>query len=307
MESLYEVIIIGSGPAGMTAALYASRAGAKTLIVEAMAPGGKMIKTHLVENYPAYVSINGTDLSMKMSEHSLAFGAVYEYGNVIEVKPYQEKYFEVVCEHGVSFYGKSVIVATGTVERKIGLAKEEELLGKGVSYCAVCDGAFFKNEEVIVIGGGNSALDESLYLTQFVKKVTVIIRRDVFRAEPTTVEQVMKNDKIEVIVKHVPVEIMEQDGKVSGLKIRHVETGEEQIVSGKGLFPYIGSDPVTQFLKPLAVLDEQGYVVVNEHQATEIAGLYAAGDVVKKELRQIVTATSDGAIAAQSVLKYLKG
>lgn len=308
METLYDVIIIGSGPAGMSAAVYTSRGGAKTCILESSAPGGKMVKTHLIENYPGVGTLTGVDLSQKMSEHSLAFGATYEYGHVIDIIKNDDGIFEVKTEHGQSFFGKVVIAATGTVERKLGLPKEDELLGRGISYCAVCDGAFFRGKPVIVIGGGNSALDEALYLTQFVEKVTIVIRRDVFRAEQTTVQTVLNHPKIEVIVHHIPVEIIEEEGHFAGLKIQHVHTGEQQIIKADGLFPYIGSDPMTSYLKNLNIVDEAGYVKVNPHNLeTEISGLYAAGDMIAKELRQVVTATSDGAIAGQDAFKHLKG
>lgn len=304
MDIQYELIIIGSGPAGMSAAVYASRAELKTLIVESSAPGGKMVKTHLVENYPGEKSITGVDLSMKMHEHSLSFGASYAYGNVIEVKQI-EGGFEVVTEHGETFTSKVVIAATGTVERKIGLEKEDELVGKGVSYCAVCDGAFYKDREVVVVGGGNSALDESLYLTQFASKVTIIIRRDVFRGEVGTQEKVYNNPKIEIVKKHVPVEIMTENGVFSGLKVENVDTKEQQIISGSCLFPYIGSDPATAYLKNLGVLDDQGYSLVNEKMETAVKGLYTVGDMNSKTLRQIVTATADGAIAAQEAIAFI--
>lgn len=306
-EIIYDILIIGSGPAGMTASVYASRAGAKVAIIEASAPGGKMVKTHLVENFPSFESISGVDLSMKMNDHSLAFGTTYEYGNVTKIEKNEEQVFLVHTEHGAIFYGKSVIVATGTVERKLGLQHEDELVGKGVSYCAVCDGAFFKGEDVIVIGGGNSALDESLYLTEFVNSVTIVIRRDVFRADASTVEKIQNHPKVKVIVKHLPKEIIVKEGMVAGLEIEHVETKETQVVTGKAIFPYIGADPVSKFVAHFAILDESGYINVDKHLQTSIPGLFAAGDIVDKELRQIVTATSDGAIAAQSALKYLLG
>lgn len=305
MEQIYDLIIIGSGPAGMTAAVYASRAEIKTLILENSAPGGKMIKTHLIENYPGYQSITGVDLSMQMHQHSTSFGAEYQYGNVIKVTKDNEL-FTVSTEDGSYYQAKAVIGATGTLERKMGLAKEDELVGKGVSYCAVCDGAFFKNRDVIVIGGGNSALDESLYLTQFVNKVTIIMRRDVFRADKATVEKAQSHPKIEFIYKHTPEEILiDENGLVSGLKIKSTETGEFKEVFGAAIFPYIGADPVTAYLKDLDVLDEAGYSLVNDFMETKVAGLYTAGDMNSKRLRQIVTATSDGAIAAQQAISFI--
>ena len=304
MEPQYQLIIIGSGPAGLTSAMYSSRAEVKTLILENAAPGGKMVKTHLVENYPAFESITGVDLSMKMHNHSLAFGAVYQYGDVVNIIK-ENGVFSVHTADGSVYTSKAVIAATGTIERKIGLDQEDELVGKGVSYCAVCDGAFFKNREVIVVGGGDSAIDESLYLTQFVSKVTVVMRRDVFRADPGTVARAKENPKIHFVYNHTPQEIMTEGGLVSGLKVKSTETSEEKIVKGAALFPYIGADPATKYLKSLSVLDEWGYSQVNDYMETKITGLYTVGDMNQKHLRQIVTATADGAIAAQQAIDYI--
>ena len=303
MDLQYDIIIIGSGPAGMTAALYASRAGASVAIIESSAPGGKMVKTHLVENYSGYSSITGVDLSMKMSEQSLAFGAKYEYGHVKEIKKLDNG-FEVISEHGDSWTSKSVICATGTIERTLGLAHEDELVGKGVSYCAVCDGAFYKDRNVVVFGGGNSALDESLYLTKFVNQVTIVIRRDQFRADQTTVNIVRNHPKIKIIEHHIADEIIFDERGVTGVKIKNVQTGEISTLETAAIFPYIGADPATGYLKSLNILDEAGYAMVDDNMQSSVEGLFCAGDMNVKHLRQIVTATSDGAIAAQAALKY---
>lgn len=304
MEQTFDLIVIGSGPAGMTAAVYASRAELRVLILENNAPGGKMVKTHLVENYPGFDSITGVDLSIKMHTHSTAFGAVYQYGDVTSVTK-QDNLFSVSTSDGSVYNSKAVIAATGTIERKIGLENEDQLVGKGVSYCAVCDGAFFKNRDVIVVGGGNSAIDESLYLTQFVNKVSVVMRRDVFRADPGTVAAAKANPKIEFLFNYTPQEILTENGVVSGLRIKSTQSDEVRDVSGAALFPYIGADPATSYLKDLGVLDEHGYSLVNEFMETSIQGLYTVGDMNSKHLRQIVTATSDGAIAAQQAISFI--
>ena len=200
-----------------------------------------------------------------------------------------------------------MIVATGTKERLLHIPGEQENIGRGVSFCAVCDGAFFKNKDVVVIGGGNSALEESLFLTQFANKVTIVIRRDVFRAEKKIQEQIQANDKIEVIVKHIPKEILAENGKVSGIVFENVETKEPMTLSCQGIFPYVGQDPNTVCLEGLGVLDDKGYVIVDDSCQTKIPGLYAAGDVIQKELRQVVTATNDGAIAAQHAFHQITG
>lgn len=308
MDLQYEVLIVGSGPGGMTSAIYASRAGLKTGIIESQAPGGKLIKTHLVENYPGYDSIAGVDLAMKMHNHSVAHGADYLYGDIVSIEELPEGGFKLLGMTGETFTSKVVIAATGTVERKIGLENEDRLVGKGVSYCAVCDGAFYRNEPVIVVGGGNSALEESIYLTQFASKVIIVIRRDVFRADMSAQNMVTKHPKIEIIKKHTPHHfLLDENQTISGLAIRSTESGEITELHGKAVFPYIGADPATGYLRNLNILDEDGYVLVDDSLRTRIKGLYAIGDMTNKELRQIVTATSDGAIAAQNAFKYLYG
>ena len=299
----YDVIIIGSGPAGLAAAIYATRANLKTLIIEAEAPGGKLLKTYEIENYPGISKIAGVDLAMQMMEHSSLFGAKTEYGAVNNIEDHKD-YKKVVLANK-ELTCKAVIVATGTKERMLDLPHANELIGKGISYCAVCDGAFYKNKEVVVIGGGNSALEEAIYLTKLVDKVTIIIRRDQFRADDLVVDHVKENPKIEIITKSVPHNIVTNDGKVAGLEIKNVDTDEISLVKCEGIFPYIGADPATSFLKDFNILDENGYIIVNENMETAVEGIYAAGDVTKKQLRQVVTATNDGAIAANSVSRYL--
>lgn len=305
MERVCDLIIIGAGPAGMTAAIYASRAGLKVIMLESGAPGGKLTKTNMISNYPGIENINGFDLANQMFEHSTSFGAEYVYGNVVEVKDGEIK--SVITEDGNTYKAKAVIVATGTQERLLGIKGEEANIGRGVSYCAVCDGAFFRDETVAVIGGGNSALEEALYLTQFASKVYVIIRRDVFRADDIVVKQIEANPKIEKIVKHVPVEIIDDGNKVAGLKLQNVDTKEEKVLDVKGIFPYIGADPITSFLEGMGILDERGYMLVDADQQTKIKGIFGAGDVCKKTLRQVVTATGDGAVAAQAAVHEIKG
>ncbi|MBQ4251734.1 MAG: FAD-dependent oxidoreductase, partial [Erysipelotrichaceae bacterium] len=196
-------------------------------------------------------------------------------------------------------------VATGTKERELDLPQAKRFTGRGISYCAVCDGAFYRNQDVVVIGGGNSALEESLYLTSLVNKVYIVIRRDQYRAEAGVVDRVKANEKIELIVKHVPEALVIEDDKIQGIVLKNVDTGELQTIRCTGIFPYIGADPSTSFLDK-SVLDERGYLVVDKNMATAIEGLYGAGDVCQKDLRQVVTATNDGAIAANSVIKYLQ-
>ncbi len=305
MDKQYDVIILGAGPAGMTAAIYGSRAGLSCAMIEMAAPGGKMVKTYEIQNWPGIKEISGADLAYQMFEHSTQWGAEYLYGDVTEIRDGEIK--QVICRDGTVYQGKTVIIATGTRERLLNIPNEQKLTGRGVSYCAVCDGSFFKDQPVTVIGGGNSALEESLYLTQFASKVTVVIRRDVFRAEPVIQKAMEDNPKIEVIRSHVPVEIVEKDGKVGGIVLKNVNDGTLTTLTTSAVFPYIGADPCTEFARALPILDERGYVIVNDKMETACRGIYGAGDVTVKNLRQVVTAANDGAIAAQQAFHQLKG
>lgn len=300
MERYFDLVIVGAGPAGCTASLYASRAGLSTLLLDNGAPGGKLVKTYEIANYPGVGASSGVDLAMKMFEQATSFGAVYEYGDVIEItKDKVVKLFD-----GQEIQAKAVLIATGTKERLLNIHGEQENIGRGVSFCAVCDGAFFKDKDVVVIGGGNSALEESLYLTKFAN-VTIVIRRDVFRAEKNIQEQVESNDRIKIITKHIPKQILSENGKVCGIVLENVDTRETQTLSCSGIFPYIGQDPMTQSIQNLGICDDRGYVIVDKNMETSIKGIYAAGDVIQKDLRQVVTATNDGAIAAQHVFHEL--
>ena len=300
----YDVIIIGSGPAGLTAAIYAARANLTTVIFEAEMPGGKLTKTYEIANYPGIQNISGADLAMQMMDHVASFNVETIYAGVTAIRK-DGDIFTVETAFGDSYTAKAVIVATGTQENKLALPHAEELTGRGVSYCAVCDGAFYRGKDVVVIGGGNSALEESLYLTNLVHRVYIVIRRDVFRADATVVDKVRANEKITVIPHCVPVEIMMEDGKVCGLTVRNVVSGERMDLPCSGIFPYIGATASTGFLAGLGVTDDKGYIVVNNNMETAVKGLYGAGDVTVKDLRQVVTATNDGAIAANSAARYL--
>ncbi len=304
MDLQYDVIIIGCGPAGLAAAIYSTRANLKTLILEGETPGGKLTKTYEIDNYPGVDEVSGFELAMKMMNHAQRLGATIGYDKVVSIEDVGDSKL-VNTANGKQYSARGIIVATGTKEKELDLPNAKELIGKGISYCAVCDGAFYRNKDVVVIGGGNSALEEALYLTTLVNKVNIVIRRDVFRADATVVEKVKNNPKINIITKAIPHEIKTSEGKVSGLVVKNVETSQLTEIACSGIFPYIGANPATDFLKDLGVLNENGYIIVNENMETSVKGIYGAGDCVVKDLRQVVTATNDGAIAANACARYL--
>lgn len=301
---MIDLIIIGAGPAGLSACLYASRAGLDVMMLDAGAPGGKLNVSAEIENWPGQKKKTGPELAYEMYEHALSFGGKQEYGEVTKIIDHND--FKEVVTNDKSYQAKAVLIATGTKERKMGIPLEEELTGHGVSYCAVCDGPFFKGEEVAVVGGGNSALEEAVYLTKFVNRVHLIVRRDVFRADKIIQEHVLNNDKIEIHFLRKPHHLIAKDNKVDKLAIEDSNTGEISELSVKAVFPFVGLDPITEFVKDLDITDEHGYIITDETMQTKISGIYAAGDVRKKVLRQVVTATNDGAIAGQQIAHYIE-
>ena len=303
-EKIYDVIIIGAGPAGMTAAVYTSRANLSTLMLERGIPGGQMANTEEVENYPGYESILGPDLSSKMFDHAKKFGAEYAYGDVKEVVDHKQ--YKVVNCGSKEFKARSIIIAAGAQYKKIGVPGEQELGGRGVSYCAVCDGAFFKNKELVVVGGGDSAVEEGVYLTRFASKVTIVHRRDQLRAQKILQDRAFANDKIDFIWNHTVKQINEENGKVGSVVLVSTETGEEQEFKTDGVFIYIGMEPLTKPFVSLGITNEQGYIVTNDRMETRVEGIFAAGDIREKTLRQIVTATGDGSIAAQNAQHFVE-
>ncbi|MEH7386311.1 thioredoxin-disulfide reductase [Bacillus sp. JJ1521] len=303
-EKIYDVIIIGAGPAGMTAAVYTSRANLSTLMLERGIPGGQMANTEEVENYPGFDHILGPELSTKMFEHAKKFGAEYAYGDIKEVIDGEE--YKTVVAGSKEYKARAVIISTGAEYKKIGVPGEKELGGRGVSYCAVCDGAFFKNRELVVIGGGDSAVEEGVYLTRFATKVTIVHRRDELRAQKILQQRAFDNEKVEFIWNHTVKEINEKDGKVGSLTLVNTQTGEEMEYGADGVFVYVGMLPLSKPFEALGITNENGYIETNEKMETKVPGIFAAGDIREKSLRQIVTATGDGSIAAQTAQHYIE-
>ncbi|WP_050637419.1 thioredoxin-disulfide reductase [Candidatus Stoquefichus sp. SB1] len=298
-----DLIVIGAGPAGLTAALYATRAGASAIVLDGGAPGGKLNLTAEIENYPGVIQ-KGPELAYSMYEQCLSFGAQYEYGEVTQIEDKGEH--KIVHAGEKTYEAQYVFIATGTKERHMGIPGEEEMSGRGVSYCAVCDGPFFKNKTVCVVGGGNSAIEESIYLSDIVEKVHVIVRRDVLRADQYLISKLNQKDNIEMHYLKKPVSIEVTDNKVSGLVVADSKSGELSTIPTNGIFPFIGLDPMSGFVKDLGIVNEQGYIEVDENQETSVKGIFAGGDVTAKHLRQVVTATNDGAIAGQYIASLLK-
>ncbi|WP_153014784.1 thioredoxin-disulfide reductase [Bacillus amyloliquefaciens] len=303
-EKIYDVIIIGAGPAGMTAAVYTSRANLSTLMIERGIPGGQMANTEDVENYPGFESILGPELSNKMFEHAKKFGAEYAYGDIKEIVDGKE--YKTVKAGSKEYKARAIVISAGAEYKKIGVPGEKELGGRGVSYCAVCDGAFFKNKELVVVGGGDSAVEEGVYLTRFASKVTIVHRRDKLRAQSILQARAFVNEKIDFKWNKTVKEIHEENGKVGRLTLVDTVTGEEEEFKADGVFIYIGMLPLSKPFENLGITNEEGYIETNAQMETKVPGIFAAGDIREKTLRQIVTATGDGSIAAQSVQHYVE-
>ena len=302
-NQVYDVAIIGGGPAGLTSAIYALRAGLKVCLIEKLAVGGQVLLTDKIENYPGFTSITGTELSEKMQEQAENLGCEFVFDEVINVD-YNGVNKKIVTLNR-TILARSVILTMGAHSRGLNLKNETELVGRGVSYCATCDGAFFKNSEIAVVGGGNSAFEDAIYLSKFAKKVYLIHRRSEFRAEHALVSQVKKlKDKIQIVVNSTVEELIAGE-KLEAIKIKNIQTQKITTLSVSGLFVAIGRGPDTDFLGSAIELNENGYIVVNKNQQTNIEGVFAAGDVTNNNLKQIVTATASGAVAANNARIYV--
>ena len=303
MEHIYDTLILGGGPAGYTAALYASRAGLDTLVIERMAAGGQMTLTGDIDNYPGFEEgVDGFTLGMKMQQGAERFGAKTEYAEVTSVD-LTDKVKRVDTTSG-SFFAKTVVIATGANPRELGVENEQSLIGRGVHYCAHCDGRFYKDRTVAVVGGGNSAAADALYLSRLAKKVYLIHRRDTLRATKIYHEPLMKAENVEFVWDSTVTEFA-VDQRVTGLKLKNVKSGEISDIACDGVFVSIGRKPATEFLVGAVELDGNGYVVADESTKTSAEGVYAVGDVRTKVLRQVVTAVSDGAVAVHFAEEYL--
>ncbi|RSU10178.1 thioredoxin-disulfide reductase [Vagococcus elongatus] len=301
---MYDVIVIGAGPGGMTAALYASRADLKVLVLERGIYGGQMQNTAEVENFPGAGLITGPELSEKMYQDSTNFGAEHGYGYVTNVEDHGD--YKTVITEDTSYDTKVVIIATGAEHRKLDIPGEEEYAGRGVSYCAVCDGAFFRNQPLVVVGGGDSAVEEGIYLSQLAESVTIIHRRDELRCQKVVAGRAFNNEKINFLWNKVVEEIEGDDQKVRTLKLKDTKTGEISTLETGGVFIYIGVIPITEAFSSLDILDGEGWVVTNEKMETSVPGIYAVGDVRQTVLRQITTAVGDGSIAGLEAYKYIE-
>ena len=305
-EINYDVIIIGGGPAGMTAGLYASRAELKTLLVEKMIMGGQMMTTTRVENWPGYPGgIEGPELMMRFQEHCVEFGLETTIGEVEKIEDLGDKKRLVI--DGKTYLCGALIVATGANPKKLGVEGEEALVGRGVSYCATCDGAFFRNVPIAVIGGGDTAAEEALFLTRFASKVYMVHRRDELRATKILQTRVLANEKIEMVWDSVVTGFNSDNSGLTGIQVKNVKSGEMQAIDVVGMFIAVGVAPSTGFLGGIVELDDSGYIRAGEDTRTSMPGVFAAGDCRTNVLKQVSTAVGDGAVAAIMSEKYLEG
>ncbi len=305
MEKIYDMIIVGGGPGGYTAALYAARSGLSVVVLEKLSAGGQMALTHQIDNYPGFQQgIDGFTLGMNMQEGAERFGAETRYAEVYSVDLKGE--IKVVESSEGTFRGRTLVYATGANPRELGVEREQEMTGKGVSYCASCDGMFYKDKTVVIVGGGNTAAAEAMVLSRICSKVILVHRRDTLRATKIYHEPLMKTQNVEFRWNSVVEELLGQD-RVTGVKLRDVNTGEVTEVACEGVFVSVGRKPVTDLVEGQLELSEGGYVVADETTRTNLPGVYAVGDVRTKALRQVVTAVADGANAVHCAEEYLAG
>ncbi len=305
MEHIYDTLILGGGPAGYTAALYAVRAGLDTLLIEKMSVGGQMTLTGDIDNYPGFEQgIDGFTLGMKMQQTAERFGAKTEYCEISRVDFTGD--VKKVFAGDKEYKAKTVIIATGANPRTLNLPKEDDFIGKGVHYCAHCDGRFYKEKTVVVVGGGNSAAADVLYLSRLVKKVYLVHRRDSLRATKIYHEPLLKAENVEFVWNSKVTEFI-TDTRVTGVKIKHTKNNTQNNIDCDAVFVSIGRSPTTEFLNGAVAIDQNGYIIADESTRTSVPGVFAAGDVRTKTLRQVITAAADGAVAATAAEEYLNG
>ena len=298
---MYDIIIIGAGPAGLTAAIYAKRASKNVLVLEAKSYGGQIINTLDIENYPVEAHISGFDFATKLYNQTKELGAEIKFEKVVDIND-KGQVKEVITTKN-TYTAKAVIIATGSENRKLGIEKEAELIGKGISYCATCDGAFYRKKNVAVVGGGNTALEDALYLSDLVNKVYLIHRRDEFRGEESTVRRLKEKENIEFVY-NSNVTKLNANERLESIEVTNKD-GSTRTIEIDGLFVAVGRIPENENFAKLINLDNSGYIIANEDCKTNVAGIFVAGDNRTKEVRQLVTATSDGAIAATAAIKYI--
>lgn len=303
MNHIYDILIVGGGPAGYTSALYAARAGLDTIVLEKLAPGGQMALSHQIDNYPGFVDgIDGFSLAQQMQQGAERFGAQTVMTEVHALELTGD--VKIAHTSDGDYLGRTVILATGANPRPLGVLQERELVGRGVSYCAACDGMFFRNRTVVVVGGGNSAAADAKLLSRVAKQVIIIHRRDTMRADQIDQQALQEADNVQFLWNSVVTELLHED-RITGVRVRNVDSGQETVVPCDGVFVSIGRKPATELLGGQVTLDPNGYIDAGETLETNVPGVYAVGDVRRKDLRQVVTAVSDGAAAVHQIEAYL--
>lgn len=304
---LYDAAVIGAGPAGITAALYLVRAGAGTALIESSAPGGQILGTSEIENYPGFPhAVKGWELADLFDAHLAEYPVDRVRGSVLSVRAAEGRLFHLNLEEGKELDAKTVIVCSGAHHRKLGIPGEEEFSGRGVSYCAVCDGNFYRGRDVAVVGGGNSALEEALYLSRIVRKVCLIHRRDTFRGDQIFQDKLRAAENVELVTECVPEEIRGGAAGMESVVVRSRRNGESRVIPVEGIFIYIGMDPASGFLPEEVRRDTAGFVITDAEMNSSSPGIFAAGDIRSKHCRQVCTAVGDGATAAAAALSYLE-
>lgn len=300
MNNIYDLIIIGGGPAGLSCAIYAARANLNVLIIEESQDGGKLSKISQIDNYPGIKSISGFELANQLVEHVKQYNVPIINSKVVRIDNKN-----VITSNNEIYSGKAILIATGSKQRKLDLENADKFEGNGISYCATCDGFFFRNKQVVVIGNNNQALQESLYLSSLVSKLIIVNRNEILNADDNLIDSVTNNEKITIINNAIATNLIINEEKITGLTIKDIKTNQNTNIECVGIFPYISFNPSTDFVDS-SILDDKGYIITDVNMVTKIDGIFAAGDCIQKQLRQIVTACADGAIAASSIIKYIK-